>query len=259
MGVHYSAKTLPHIPGVDGVGITSQGQQVYFSTFALPTGSFAEIINVPKDDVAPLPEGVDPVQVAAAMNPMLSSWMAIRKRTTNLPADFSILILGATSASGKIAIDVARHLGAKRVIGVARNFSALQELGLDESIQMMDPVEQTDFSKLGDVEVILDYIYGPITAHLLGSLKTAAPVQFVQIGTLGTPTMELTASILRSMDITMRGAGPGSWNMDDLRVELPAMVMATKALRSVGVKVAKLSDVESVWGEKTKERMVFIP
>ena len=258
-GTHYSANTLPHIPGVDGVGTTTTGQQVYFHTFTIPTGSFTEVINVPKEDVAVLPEGVDVVQVAAAMNPVLSSWMALRRRTTNLPANFSVLILGATSASGTIAIDVARHLGAKRVIGVARNLSALKQLGLDEAIEMKEPVEQTDFSKVGQVDVILDYVYGPITAHLLGSLKPTGPVQFVQIGTLGTPTMDLAAAILRSKDITMRGTGPGAWSMADLRAELPGMAMATKALRPIGVKVAKLSDVESVWGEKTRERLVFVP
>jgi NADPH:quinone reductase-like Zn-dependent oxidoreductase len=258
-GTHYSAKTLPHTPGVDGVGLTTSGQQVYFHTFGVPTGSFTEIINVPKEDVAPLPEGVDAVQVAAATNPMLSSWMALRRRTTNLPTNFSVLIIGATSASGTVAIDVARHLGAKRVIGLARNMSALKERGLDEAIQIKDPVEETDLSKIGHVDVILDYVYGPITAHVLGSLKPTAPVQFVQIGTLGTPTMELTASILRSKDITMRGTGPGSWSMGDLRAELPALAMGTKALRPIAVKVSKLSDIESAWEGETKERMVFVP
>lgn len=86
---------------------------MYFSTIGLPSSWFNDILNVPRDNVAPLLEGVDPVQVAAAMNPMMSSWMAPRKRTRDLPADF--LILGATSASGKIAIDVAQCLGARMV------------------------------------------------------------------------------------------------------------------------------------------------
>ena len=83
--LHYSAKTLPHNSGVDGVGTTPSGQEVYSSTSATPFGSFTEIINVPKEDTAPPPEGVDTVQVAAAMSPMLSSWMTLRKRTENLP------------------------------------------------------------------------------------------------------------------------------------------------------------------------------
>ena len=198
-------------------------------------------------------------KVAAAMNPMVSSWMALRTRTTNLPSDFSVLIVGATSASGTLAIDVARHLGAKRVVGVARNMSALQELGLDEVIQMKEPVTETDFSKLGHVDVILDYVYGPIIAHLLGSLKTTAPTQFVQIGGLGSLVMDMPWAVLRSKNITMRGSGPGAWSLGDLRAELPAMATATKVLRPLNVKVAKLSDIEKVWGEVSKERLVLIP
>ncbi|KFY04231.1 hypothetical protein O988_00907 [Pseudogymnoascus sp. VKM F-3808] len=257
-GTHYSANTLPHTPGIDGVGVTTSGQQVYFSTLAIPFGSYSKFVNVPRADVVPLPEGVDAVQVAAAMNPMLASWMALRTRTTDLPPNFSVLILGATSASGKIAIDVARHLGAKRVIGVARNLSALQSLGLDDAIQIQDPVENTDFSNLGHVDVILDYVYGPITAHVLGSLKTMQLVQFVQVGTLSTQVMELEGAVLRSKNLIMRGSGPGAWTMERLREELPLMAQATKALKRIDVKVAKLSDIESVWDEKTKERLVFI-
>src|ERR1700761_8013585 len=54
-GKHYSAKGLPHIPGVDGVGTTVDGDPVYFTTFTPHGGSFAEIINVLKSVVSPLP------------------------------------------------------------------------------------------------------------------------------------------------------------------------------------------------------------
>ena len=83
---------------------------------------------------------------------------------------------------------------------------------------MQDPVENTDFLKLGHVDVILDYVYGPITVHLLGSLKTMQPIQFVQAGTLSAQVMELKGAILRGMNLTIRGSGPGSWNMEELSV-----------------------------------------
>ena len=124
---------------------------------------------------------------------------------------------------------------------------------------MQDPVENTDFLKSGHVDVILDYVYGPITVQLLGSLKTMQPIQFVQAGTLSAQVMELKGAILRGMNLTIRGSGPGSWNMEDLRAELPLVAQATKALRALDVKVAKLSDVESAWDEKTNERLVFVP
>jgi len=83
--------------------------------------------------------------------------MALRTRTTNFPEKHTVLIMVATSASGSIAICLARSLGAGKVIGVARNLAKLAELDLDETIQLMDPVEKTDFSNLGDVDVVLHY------------------------------------------------------------------------------------------------------
>ena len=90
----------------------------------------------------------------------------------------------ATSASGSIAICLARSLGGGKVIGVARNLAKLAELDLDETIQLMDPVEKTDFSNLGDVDVVLDYLFAKPTENLLGSLKSKVPVQYVHIGGL---------------------------------------------------------------------------
>lgn len=101
----------------------------------------------------PVPEGMDPVQASALLNPAMSSWMALRTRTTNLPSTFTALVMGATFASGSIAISLARSLGAGKVVGVARNLATLETLDLDEKIVLQDPVEKTDFSKLGNVDV----------------------------------------------------------------------------------------------------------
>lgn len=60
------------------------------------------------------------------MNPALSSWMAIKARTKDLPENFTILIMGATTVSGTVAISLARKLGAGKVIGVARNAETLE-------------------------------------------------------------------------------------------------------------------------------------
>jgi len=139
-GSHYSVKNLPHTPGTDGVGRTPDGELVYFSCFPEAiSGSFRELVNVPLKNVKPLPKSTDPIQAAGLMNPGLSSWMALRSRCQDLPANFSVLIMRATSASGKLAFSLARILGAKRVIGCARNEAALKTLGLDESLSLLDP------------------------------------------------------------------------------------------------------------------------
>lgn len=257
-GTHYSAKTLPHVPGIDGVALTAGGKYVYFSTLATG-GSMSEVINVPKKDTTPFPDGLDPVQAAALLNPALSSWMAMRTRTFDLPKNFTVLIMGATTMSGTIAIPIVRSLGATKVIGLARNVAALEALDLDENIQLMEPAEKTDFSKLGDVDVILDYLWGPPTVHLFNQLASKVPVQYVQIGSMAGLEANLVAANLRSKNITIRGAGPGAWTFPQLIGEYGNILNALKSVKKQEVRVVKLADIGKVWNEKSAVRMVFVP
>ena len=192
-GKHYSVKNLPHTPGTDCIGVTPDGQQVYCSISAeAHGGTFREYVNVPKKNSSLLPEGADPVQAAALVNPGMSSWMALRHRCQNLPSKFSLLIMGATSLSGTMAVQLARFLGAEKVIGCARNEEALRAVpGLDESVTLLDPVEKTNFSSLGHVDVVLDYVYGAPAVHLLKSLEPKGTVQYVHVGSLAGLEMSL--------------------------------------------------------------------
>ncbi|KAK5172660.1 uncharacterized protein LTR77_002780 [Saxophila tyrrhenica] len=256
-GTHYTSGQLPHVPGIDGTGTTDDGKLVYFSSF--DTGSFSEYVNMDKRRALPVPDGLDPVQVAGITNPAMSSWMALKARTNDLPKDFTVLIVGATSASGRVAIPLARGLGAKRVIGAARNKAALDTLGLDETVIIANEPEKTDFSTLGDVDVILDYVYGPVTIHLFNSLKSHRPVQYVEIGGLDSTEMMLPSSILRSKNITIRGSGPGAWSMQEVVETMPDMLTALKDVPEQPVKTVKLADVEKKWNNAGSERLVFVP
>lgn len=170
---HYSVSdvTLPYTPGIDGVGYTDDGKLVYVN---LLVGSrargegFAEwvvvderavtevSVSVPTRDGDGASDGGEEernrererevgVKVAALVNPALSSWMAMKYRAnidefgdTRRGRSWSVLVLGATSASGRMAALFARRLGAARVIGVARDAEALGKLKakavIDESI-----------------------------------------------------------------------------------------------------------------------------
>ena len=257
-GKHYLSGRLPHVPGVDGVGTTDDGRTVYFSSFAVP--SFSEYVNMPKASVMPLPEGIDPIQAAGITNPAMSSWAALKLRTSNLPKDFSVLIVGATSASGRVAVHLAKSLGAKRVVAAARNRSALDSVGADETIVLADEAEKTDFSTVGEVDVILDYVYGPLTVHLLSSIKAVKPVDYIHIGALsGQMEIILPGAILRSKNVALRGSGPGAWNPQELGKIMPDLLTALKTVPPQPVRTAKFADVESEWSNKTSERLVFMP
>ena len=103
-GRHYtSTGTLPMIPGIDGVGQMPDGQRVYFVSPDDTWGSMAERAVVDRRRTIPLPEHADPAKVAAAMNPAMSAWVALRRRVP-LQAGQTVLILGATGNAGGMAV-----------------------------------------------------------------------------------------------------------------------------------------------------------
>ncbi len=262
-GKHFSATTLPLDPSSDGVGVDeATGQLYYIATFAAPT--FADYANVDRARVFPIPAGADTVAVAALANPVSSSWMALRERVVNLPAGFSVLILGVTGTSGKAAVQVARALGAGRIVGVARNEAALRALdGLDSYVVQRDPVESSDFAAAGQVDVVLDYVYGRAAAALLAALKTERETQYVNIGAVGNDeTLPLPAQVLRMKMLRMTGAAPGSWSLAALGREMPAMLeMAGGMARPADVFTRPMADVGAVWDteDARKKRLVLVP
>ncbi|KAI1088407.1 hypothetical protein F5B19DRAFT_426947 [Rostrohypoxylon terebratum] len=262
-GQHYSARELPHTVGIDCVGKDDATGQLYY-LFTLQNGTFAERINVERSIVYPLPSEVDPISFAASVNPAMSSWMAITHRTTNLPKDFTTVIVGATSASGRLAVYSAKALGAGKIIGVGRNADTLETVdGLDDYVVLRDPVIETDFSKLRGCDLILDYVYGDATVQLLSSLdKSKKTVQYVEIGSLAQRTAQIPGQLLRSFDLTIRGAGAGSWSIAALQKELHVLVPIMARWKLPSARCIPLKDIEIAWKDAalaSKGRLVFVP
>ncbi|KAH6890649.1 hypothetical protein B0T10DRAFT_548156 [Thelonectria olida] len=265
-GKHYTSVSLPHTPGIDGTGIdVATGKLVYFTALK-GEGSFVEVVNVPKASVYELPQGVDPVQAAALMNPVMSSWMALRKRVDSFkegqPAKpWSCFILGATSMSGRVAIRVARLLGATRIIGAARNEAALKTLGLDDTIVLQNDAEATDFSSAADADVVLDYLYGPYFTNFFTSrstLKADNPITWVCIGAVAGNFGTVASAALRKRDVTIRGSGFGAWSFADFEAEAPEMLKVLVGVKEEGIREVKLEDVESEWNNTDGGRVVFV-
>ncbi|KAI6082741.1 hypothetical protein F4821DRAFT_246336 [Hypoxylon rubiginosum] len=194
----------------------------------------------------------------------MSSWMAITNRTTNLPNGFTAVILGATSASGRLAVHTAKALGAGTVVGVARNAVALEKVeGLDDFVVLQNPVAETDFSKIQGCDVILDYVYGDAAVQLLTSLaRSRKPVQYVEIGSLAERTADFPSALLRSFDLTVRGAGAGSWSIGALQKELHTLVAKMAEWKLLSASPVPLKDIETAWndGSLAREgRVVFVP
>ncbi|KAI2607764.1 uncharacterized protein GGS25DRAFT_523291 [Hypoxylon fragiforme] len=262
-GAHYSARELPHTVGIDCVARDEATGKLHYC-FTLQGGTFAEYINFEKDVIYPIPSDIDPASFAASVNPAMSSWMAITQRTTNLPKDFIAVIVGATSDSGRLAVYSAKALGAGKIIGIARNAAALEKVeGLDERVVLQDPIAETDFSKVQGCDVILDYVYGDATVQLLSSLaRSRKPVQHVQVGSLAQRTAEIPSHLLRSFDLTIRGAGVGSWKVSALQKELQTLIPTMASWKLLAAHSVPLKDIETAWNDTSlvgEGRVVFVP
>lgn len=263
--VRSRASGMPYsIPGVDGTGTTPDGTWVYFVSFGTSgtSGTYCEYINLSKQEVVPIPRGINPVRVAACMNPMLSSRIALATCTTNLPLrGWTALVVGATPTSGMVAARVAKGFGAKRIIGVAKDVTTLvtAKLGFTSVLKLEDDAERTDFSSIGAVDVVLDYAFGAAAEALLSQITTEhGPVQYVQLDELGERMeMNLPGAVLRSKNIAIQGPGPVAWPTEAVVKELPKMISLCKSLWKIGVDVVPLSKVEEAWTKTGRKKVVF--
>jgi NADPH:quinone reductase-like Zn-dependent oxidoreductase len=138
-GSHYAAHSaLPVVCGVDGVGVLDDGARVFCGGPRPPYGMMAEQTVVSRNWCLPIPDGIDDVTAAALPNPALSSWLPLVWRARLEPGE-TVLVLGATGVAGKLAVQIARHLGAGRVVAAGRNervLATLPELGADAIIAL---------------------------------------------------------------------------------------------------------------------------
>ena len=271
-GTHYtSTEQLPLIPGIDGVGRRSDGSLVYFVLPDTALGSMADRALIDPRRSIPLPSDVDPVLIAAAMNPGMSSWVALQKRVVLQPGQ-SVLVMGAAGSAGRLAIQVARHLGAGRVVAAARGaekLAALTDLGADALIDLAgdpDDVAGELAANATEVDIVLDYLWGPPAQAAILPLLTAREdrsrlLSWVQIGAVAGGDIRLPSAALRQANVHFLGSGQGSVSTRGILETLPSLAAAVGSGEFDVEAVARpLAEVERAWGEAAgSARVVLVP
>lgn len=273
-GKHYgSAGILPFVPGVDGVGRLADGKRVYFGATQPPYGTFAELSITRPLMCVPLPDALDDVTAAALANPAMSSRAALMR--AKFAAGESVLILGATGVAGQLAAQIARRLGAKRVVAAGRNPKALAKLrGLGADTVVSLEQEQAALVEAfraaiaeAQVDVVLDYLWGKPAEVLLqaiaqkGLSHAARRIRYVQIGGMAGATISLPAATLRSSGLELLGSGFGSASLEEIVKAVAEMFAeAAKEPFEHATKAVPLSEIDSAWNLKEDgTRLVFVP
>ncbi|HXJ21372.1 MAG TPA: zinc-binding alcohol dehydrogenase family protein [Polyangia bacterium] len=268
-GRHYTSRgILPLVPGLDGVGRLADGRRVYFVAADDRLGTMADQTRAHPRLMVDLPESLPAPTVAAAMLPAISSWVALSKRSV-LQRGQSVLVLGATGTSGQLAVQIARHLGAGRVVAAGRNAEALdrlRDLGASEVVRLGGT--QADAGAVAaaasEVDIVLDYLWGQVTTAVMPALcrrrqDESRALDWVLIGSVAGDEIALSSVLLRKRNLRVLGSGQGAVSTAEM-FSVSADVMAAGELR-VRVREAPLADVERLWtaASASGERLVFVP
>lgn len=221
-GAHFASSQfmtqLPAIPCFDGIGALPDGRLVGFGLPRPPYGALAEKTVVPEGNVVPAPEGIDPAE-AVVLGSAITGFAI--KIAAGFRAGETVLIQGATGVAGRLAVKVARLLGAGRIVATGRDDGALGEvraLGADEVINTSvddDALVRAFAANAGEgYDVVLDFLWGRPTEVLLRALVPtelgfAKPTRIVQIGESAGGTLTLAAESLRTSGVEICGAAKG--------------------------------------------------
>ncbi|MFJ4064400.1 zinc-binding alcohol dehydrogenase family protein [Pseudomonas sp. NPDC089996] len=272
-GKHYSSgKTIPFVPGADGVGLREDGSRVYFAFPRGPIGAMAETVAVDARYCVAVPDDVDDITAAAIANPGMSSWAALEARAGFKPGE-RVLINGAAGASGRLAIQVAKYLGASWIVATARDPAVRDELlalGADTFICLDQPAERLTALlrqeiQGGGIDIVLDYLWGEPAACILnalvgtGSGEAAHRLRFVNIGAIAGATLPMNPGVLRSTGLEMTGSGLGSIATEDLVKVVGRLLEAVRPGNlEVDAKAMPLKQVEAAWQLDSTSRIVFV-
>ncbi|MFC4480125.1 quinone oxidoreductase family protein [Flavobacterium chungangensis] len=268
-GDHYSSEKENQngfIVGSDGIGILESGTRVYARGIS---GTIAEKALVDKNRMVVLPEGIDDATAAAMPNAVAGSAMALRFRAGIKPGE-TVLINGATGFTGQMAVQIAKHYGAKNIIVTGRNEKALKnllEIGADQIVSLKQEDESfvsqlKEIHKNTPIDIVIDYLWGHSAELILSVLKGngnfTPKTRYVSVGSMSGDTIQLSAQILRSVDLQLSGSGLGSWTKEEVKLLfseiLPEMfLLASKNILKVNIETVHLSDIEKMWNAELSD------
>jgi NADPH:quinone reductase len=205
-GSYRGGVTLPFVPGVEIVGRTEDDRRVLSPIFATG-GGYAEYAVAPVDRVVDVPDGVSDGQALALLIQGLTAWHVLRNSARLAPGE-TVLVNAAAGGVGSLAVQLAKHFGAGRVIATASTPAKRElalELGADVAVDN-DPDGYVDriraVSNGRGVDVVLDSTGG---ATMVAGLECLAGfgrlVNYGNAGREGRPSVDPSALAERNLSV----------------------------------------------------------
>jgi NADPH:quinone reductase-like Zn-dependent oxidoreductase len=248
----------PYVIGLEGVGVVEEGDRFAAGTrvrveYVHPgygrDGAVAQYAVAPEEpdasdrasqaSVAPIGDGLGDVEAAALGVPVFTALMCL-ERAQKAGASLEgahVLVTGATGAVGLIAVQLAKLMGAARVVAAGRNAERLErarELGADATVELGGgagsgvpeaaaqgastatapasgaPALRDRFAEAagGRLDIALDPLWGEPARAAVDALTRDGV--YVSFGQAASPVAELSGIPLRNRRVTMVGHS-GAW------------------------------------------------
>jgi len=184
----YLAKAeLPLVPGAEISGRTADGSRV---AAVVTSGGYAERVAVPAAALVPVPDDVSDEQAAGVLLQGLTAW-ALLRISADLQAGESVVVQAAAGGTGSLAVQLAKAMGAGRVIALAstpEKRELTERLGADATVDSRSETLGADLLEANggeQVDVVLEMSGG---AAFDDSLDVLAP--FGRLVTFGIASRE---------------------------------------------------------------------
>jgi NADPH:quinone reductase-like Zn-dependent oxidoreductase len=268
-GVHYAPAAFPQVVGLDGVGCLADGTRVAFFIPQQPYGGMAEQTLVRDGLWLPVPDGADDVTAAAFLNPGMAAWKALVWEG-ELTAGQTVLVLGATSTSGRIAAQLAARQGA-RVVAAGRSQRVLDDLltrGADAVIRVDRPRDElaAAIAAEGPYDVVVDYLWGTPAEAVFAALPQAGAgperIRYVLVGMSAGEAASIPAMALRRAPVQIFGSGLGgrAGLAESAAAYASLLKLAAAGEIALAVDPVPLAGVEKAWAHPDGgRRVVFVP
>lgn len=213
LGAYRLGVQFPCVIRGEGVGRAPDGRRVYFGERSvMPFGAFAERTLVPAEEVWDVPDDVDD-KTAITMG-IAATGALIPLEQAKIQKGEQVLILGATGTLGQVALQLARYLGAGKVVAAARSAEALERvkargladdivvLGGDDDVAALKAVAGPGF------DVVLDLVCGQPMLNALKATRWGARIMTIGTGAGRQVNLDIADLLFRTLSCIGTGQRP---------------------------------------------------
>jgi NADPH:quinone reductase-like Zn-dependent oxidoreductase len=169
--------------------------------------------------VAPIADGLDDTQAAALGVPVFTALMCLERAQAAGAslAGAHVLVTAATGAVGSVAVQLAKLMGAARVVAAGRDAERLERiraLSADATVELGDGLTAAELRERfvqaagGRLDVALDPLWGEPARAAVDALSRDGV--YVSFGQVASPVAELSGIPLRNRRVTLVGHS-GAW------------------------------------------------